>query len=79
MPKEFDGAKFAARYKLDARGDFWSDGKLLYVPDNLPDDPPIFELPDPPQPSLTSRIQAMTAQQLTTNLKSILLEIIKGR
>ncbi len=49
MPKDFSGTKFAARYGLDPlKPDFWSDGKLLYVPDNLPDDPPIFEPPDPP-------------------------------
>lgn len=47
MPAQFDGAKFAARYGLDPfKKEFWSDSTNLYVPDNLPDDPPIFEAPD---------------------------------
>ena len=48
-PTAFDGAKFAARYGLNAiRGDFWDDGNgFLHVPDGLPDDPPIFDPPDP--------------------------------
>jgi len=51
MPDNFSGRKFAARYGLDTMGnDFWSDGVFLYVPDNLPDDPPIFEHPDPLPP-----------------------------
>ncbi len=59
MPKDFSGTKFAARYGLDPlKPDFWSDGKLLYVPNTLPDDPPIFESPDPPviMKSLEQRI-----------------------
>ena len=50
MPTNFDGAKFALRYGLSLvkiPPDFWSSSGLLYVPDNLPDDPPIFEAPDP--------------------------------
>lgn len=47
VPSSFSGAKFAVRYGLDVMKDFWVVGALLYVPDNLPDDPPIFELPDP--------------------------------
>ena len=52
MPKQFSGSKFAARYNLSATlpAEFWSDGQFLYVPDSLPDDPPIFEAPDPPIP-----------------------------
>ncbi len=44
----FDGRKFANRYGLNTfHGDFWAaDGNLFIVPD-LPDDPPIFETPDP--------------------------------
>ena len=50
MPTNFDGAKFALRYGLSLvkiPPDFWSSSGLLYVPDNLPDDPPIFEASDP--------------------------------
>ena len=46
----FSGAKFAARYGLDSlAGDFWADENFIYIRDgvNLPDDPPIFEAPDP--------------------------------
>lgn len=51
----FDGAKFAARYKLKPViigkvPDFWIDGEgFLNIRDDikLPDDPPIFEAPDP--------------------------------
>lgn len=47
MPAQFDGDKFADRYHLNTlQGDFFSDGTLLHVPDNLPDDPPIFEGPN---------------------------------
>lgn len=51
MPDNFSGSKFATRYGLDgSKGDFWAEGGQLFVPDNLPDDPPIFELSDPPRP-----------------------------
>ena len=48
-PTAFDGAKFAVRYGLSAAppADFWISGSLIYVPDNLPDDPPIFDPLDP--------------------------------
>lgn len=47
LPAQFSGTKFAARYGISSlAGDFWSDGVWIYVPDNLPDDPPIFEAPD---------------------------------
>jgi hypothetical protein len=60
MPEEFDGVKFATRYGLDPEsGAFWSDGKQLFVPDTLPDDPPIFEPPDPPQPRIALRLEAV--------------------
>lgn len=59
MPLLFDGAKFAERYGLKTPGDFWSDGTLLFVPEGLPDDPPIFEPPDPPKPGLASRLDAV--------------------
>ena len=47
IPINFDGAKFADRYGLNPMTDFWSDGINLHVPDGLPDDPPIFDPPDP--------------------------------
>ena len=58
--------------------DFWIAGDYIFVPDNLPDDPPIFEAPDPPAPSLTSRIAALPAT-VNTELKSILTELARGR
>jgi len=47
IPTLFDGAKFALRYDLNSTRDFWVSGGYIFVPDNLPDDPPIFEPPDP--------------------------------
>lgn len=47
-PANFSGAKLAARYGLNSMKDFWVSNGLIYVPDGLPDDPPIFEAPDPP-------------------------------
>jgi hypothetical protein len=49
---QFSGVKFAARYNLDAvAGDFWADDQFIYLREGvtLLDDPPIFELPDPPK------------------------------
>jgi hypothetical protein len=50
-PENFSGSKFAARYGLDPlKPDFYDDGQgNLVVLVTLPDDPPIFEAPDPPQ------------------------------
>jgi len=60
IPAAFDGGKFAARYGLNAfRGDFWVIEDNIFVPDNLPDDPPIFDPPDPPKPGLASRLDAV--------------------
>jgi hypothetical protein len=62
MPANFDGAKFAARYGLNALArDFWCDGLNLHVPDNLPDDPPIFEAPDS-RPVVLRKIAAALAE-----------------
>lgn len=77
-PKEFSGSKFALRYGLDPMKDFWADEKFIYVPDNLPDDPPIFEPPDPPGPTITSRINALSTG-VSPQLKEILLELARGR
>lgn len=50
-PEQFDGGKFAVRYGLNPRAnDFWDDGRgNIVLRDGLilPDDPPIFEAPDP--------------------------------
>lgn len=53
VPFNFSGSKFAARYGLSTTdGSFFVGGDgLLHVPDNLPDDPPIFDAPDPVLPS----------------------------
>ena len=55
LPPIWDALKFAHRYGLDfgpAGKDFYvgGNGKLVVFP-TLPDDPPIFELPDPPGPT----------------------------
>jgi hypothetical protein len=63
MPKDFSGRKFAARYGLDTlNGDFWADDQFLYIRDGitLPDDPPIFETPDPPKPATSVRLDGVT-------------------
>lgn len=52
-PRQFDGAKFAARYGLQVpeRGqpDFYELNGRIYLREGLtlPDNPPIFEAPDP--------------------------------
>ena len=77
-PLNFSGAKFALRYGLDSRKDFWIVGNSIFVPDGILDDPPIFETPDPPAPSLSSRIAALP-ETINTELKSILTELARGR
>lgn len=49
LPETWDVAKFARRYHLDFRQDFYVDGigQLVVFP-LLPDDPPVFEASDPP-------------------------------
>jgi hypothetical protein len=70
LPPQFDGAKFALRYGLDSLSDFWSDGEFLHVPDNLPDDPPIFEPPDPPKEAIAVRLdRVQTLPELIELLK----------
>ena len=56
MPANFDGAKFAARYGLNALSrDFYIEAGSLFVPDSLPDSP-VFEAPDSP----TVRLQKLS-------------------
>ncbi len=78
-PAQFDGAKFAARYGLDAiAGDFFVDGEgMLNVPDSVPDNP-VFEAPDPRGPSITEKINALPGN-VNSQVKEILLELAKGR
>ena len=74
MPVNFSGAKFAKRYGLDSlKMDFWADEHFLYVPDTLPDDPPIFETTDPPKPAVATRLDsAKTLPDLIAVLKDVL-------
>ena len=54
-PTLFDGGKFARRYSIDSlKGDFFADSQFVYLRDGLilPDDPPIFEAPDPLGPTI---------------------------
>ena len=66
LPPQFDGEKFSARYGLNAvAGDFFVDGDgMLCVPDNLPDDPPIFEAPDDD----VTRARRTNNQELTNKI-----------
>ena len=51
LPPSWSAPKFAARYGLNPDTDFYITGEgLLRVFPTLPDNPPIFDLPDPPQP-----------------------------
>jgi hypothetical protein len=61
IPNNFSGAKFSTRYSLQAIGpqpDFWVISGELFMREGivLPDDPPIFEPPDPPRPSVRERL-----------------------
>lgn len=82
MPADFDGAKFALRYGLDpfARPpQFYSDGMgLLWVPDGLPDDPPIFDPPDDPVTYLrrTSKLTAAASDRYAVTIRAVLLALI---
>jgi hypothetical protein len=74
-PKDFDGAKFALRYGLSSfRGDYFVDAEgNLHVPDNLPDDPPIFEAPDsrvPPR-NVLAELDELKARLTTLETKEI--------
>lgn len=66
----FDGAKLAARYGLKTTdGSFFIGGDgLIHVPDNLPDDPPVFEAPDPPVVTKTLEQRVI---ELETDVKGI--------
>lgn len=70
IPKNFSGTKFKVRYNL-GEDDFWADDRFLYVPENLPDDPPIFEANDLPK---TSRRERIRNAKTLDELKEALLE-----
>jgi hypothetical protein len=77
-PTQFDGRKFAIRYNLDPfAGDFGAtfvDGKeMIYVRPTLPDDPPIFEAPDPKVPprDILKELDELKARITTLETKEI--------
>lgn len=73
-PVQFDGAKFARRYKLDSlKGEFWADENFIYVTVPLPDDPPIMALSDPPKENVKDRIERAN---ISIELKEILKELV---
>lgn len=47
LPISWDAKKFATRYGLDSFKDFYVRGSKIVVIRQLPDDPPIFDLPSP--------------------------------
>ena len=76
LPLSWDARKFAIRYNLNRDQDFYVDGegKLVVFP-VLPDDPPIFELPDPPGPTekelLDQRLTAIESRLVLVEGKVI--------
>jgi hypothetical protein len=72
LPSIWDARKFALRYGLNSLGnDFYvnSEGKLVVFP-TLPDDPPVFEPPDPLGPGLKDKLDAVkTLPELIKVLK----------
>lgn len=74
LPPIWDAKKLATRYALNASIDFYvtANNELAIIPD-IPDDPPIFEAPDPPLPTITSLIN-----KIPMPLKEILLRLAKG-
>ena len=79
-PAQFDGHKFELRYGLSAiQGDFYDDGEgFLHVLKTLSDDPPIFEPPDPPRPTIISQIDALPGA-VSIALKDVLKRLANGR
>ena len=79
IPANFSGAKFAIRYGLDPlKPDFWSDGPLLYVPDVLPDDPPIFDTTDDPITIMrrSSKVLATSSDMHGALARAVLLALV---
>ena len=59
LPISWSALKFAARYQLNTHVDFYVAGDNLVVFPKLQDDPPIFDLPDPPGPLIKDRLDAV--------------------
>jgi hypothetical protein len=70
LPPIWDARKFALRYELDFRTDFYINGlgELVVLP-VLADDPPIFELPDPP------RIPRPTIDEIVARIEALELKV----
>lgn len=80
-PAQFDGAKFAERYGLDAmRGDFWARQEgaelALYTPDTVPD-LPVFEAPTKPRIEVL-RSKRRRGEALTAAERDELLDLLLG-
>lgn len=81
-PKTFDGAKFKARYGY-TNDDFWADTEHIYLREGIvcPDNPPIFEPPDPKDPELDVKLAEFLADiealPVVPGLKKILRRIAK--
>lgn len=71
-PVLFDGSKFKKRYGL-TNDELWEEGGFIVCKKNLPDEPPIFEAPDPKKPPIKDRIDsAKTLNELKEVLKEVL-------
>lgn len=71
LPLSWDARKFALRYNLNFNTDFYvnTNAQLVVFP-RLPDDPPIFDVPDPPSIPLAVRLDAvLTVAELIPILK----------
>lgn len=75
-PALWDAVKFAKRYGLNTlKGDFFIDGNgMVNVPDNLPDNPPVFDLQD----SVTVMLETSAKSSMDTMmvLRGIVLTIL---
>jgi len=85
LPSVWDAKKFASRYRLNSQTDFYvgGDGKLVVFP-VIPDDPPIFELPDPPidkygelKSKLDLAVDPPIGPQIDSRIKAVLIELRK--
>jgi hypothetical protein len=91
-PPIWDAGKFAVRYGLNKDKDFYVNGEgKLVVFSVLPDNPPIFELSDPPQPrlhldgkvatdliaKLDLAINPPIGPQIDARVKAVLIELRK--
>jgi hypothetical protein len=74
LPDIWDAKKFALRYGLNFQSDFYVNGKgeLVVFPD-LPDNPPIFEEPDPVviKPTVEEELASIKARLSTLEAQRI--------